>query len=99
MANKGVLLDFGKGERTISLCYVDDLVKTILRSMHQKLPSGSVYFFADQKPYKWTELEDGYKENLEFTQNAEIINSDSPGEYFCLVGSILREINWKAGYD
>jgi len=66
MANKGVLLDFGKGERTISLCHVDDLVRAILRSMHQDLPSGSVYFFADQKPYKWTELEEGIRKTLNF---------------------------------
>ena len=68
LAHKGVLLDFGKGERTISLCYVDDLIRGILRSLHQEPPSGSVYFFADEHPYQWADFEEGVKKAMNLRQ-------------------------------
>lgn len=57
MARRGILIEFGAGEREISLCFVNDLVKGIVTVTDSHLDSGSVYFIADSEPYSWDTVE------------------------------------------
>ncbi len=57
LARRGFLVDFGSGERHVSLCYVDDLVDGLVASLDSQGPSGSVYFLADSAPYPWRTVE------------------------------------------
>ncbi len=54
---RGLLLAFGRQPRTVSLCYVEDLVPGILAAGERPVPSGSIYFLADPRPYPWEEVE------------------------------------------
>ncbi|MDH3640084.1 MAG: NAD-dependent epimerase/dehydratase family protein [Gammaproteobacteria bacterium] len=58
LARRGFLVDFGTGERHLSLCYVDDLVGGLIASLDSQGPSGSVYFMADPEPYPWRAVEE-----------------------------------------
>lgn len=95
LADKGVLLDFGRGERTISLCYVDDLVRGILRSMHQELPSGSVYFFADEQPYQWTEFEESIKKAMNLRRTRKLMIPTPLVVIFAWLGQIYGKLTGK----
>lgn len=53
LVKRGFLLEFGPGEREISLCFVDDLVEGIVTVADSHLVSGSVYFIADSEPCSW----------------------------------------------
>jgi nucleoside-diphosphate-sugar epimerase len=57
LVRRGFLLEFGAGERHLSLCHVTDLVAGILRAADSQPASGSVYFVADSEPYSWREVE------------------------------------------
>ncbi|HEC13931.1 MAG TPA: NAD(P)-dependent oxidoreductase [Acidiferrobacteraceae bacterium] len=54
---RGLLVNFGHFERTVSMCYVKDLVSGIMAAATQALGSGSIYFLADPRPYPWNEVE------------------------------------------
>lgn len=53
LVKRGFLLEFGPGEREISLCFVNDLAEGIVTGADSHLESGSVYFVADSEPYSW----------------------------------------------
>ena len=95
LAEKGVLLDFGKGGRTISLCYVDDLVRGILTSMIQDTPSGSVYFFADKQPYQWAEFEEGVKKAMNLRRMRKITIPTQLVVIFAWLGQIYGKLTGK----
>ena len=95
LADKGVLLDFGSGERTISLCYVDDLVRGILQSMQQELPSGSVYFFADKHPYQWTEFEESLKKAMSLGRTRKLTIPIPMVIIFAWLGQIYGKLTGK----
>lgn len=57
LARRGFLIEFGAGEREISLCFVNDLVKGVVSVIDSHLASGSVYFVADSEPYSWAAVE------------------------------------------
>lgn len=57
LVKRGFLLEFGAGEREISLCFVNDLVEGLVRVADSHLESGSVYFIADSEPYSWDAVE------------------------------------------
>jgi nucleoside-diphosphate-sugar epimerase len=57
LVRRGFLLEFGTGEREISLCFVNDLVEGVVSVIDSHLESGSVYFIADSEPYAWATVE------------------------------------------
>lgn len=57
LAQRGFLVDFGPGERHVSLCYVDDLAGGLIAALDSQGPPGSVYFMADPEPYAWRAVE------------------------------------------
>lgn len=57
LVRRGFLVELGAGEREISLCFVNDLVKAIIVATDSHLDSGSVYFIADSEPYPWETVE------------------------------------------
>lgn len=57
LAKRGLLLEFGAGDRVVSLCHVQDLVAGLLAAVDGQGPSGSVYFLADPQPYGWRDVE------------------------------------------
>jgi len=57
LVRKGLLLEFGMGEREASLCYVGDLARAIVAAADSQFDSGSVYFVADSEGYAWSEVE------------------------------------------
>lgn len=57
LVKRGFLIEFGSGEREISLCFVNDLVEGIVTVADSHLESGSVYFVADSEPYSWGTVE------------------------------------------
>ncbi len=59
MVKRGFLLELGPGRRVASLCHVADLVSCALAAASSQVPSGSVYFVADEDPYAWREVEQG----------------------------------------
>jgi len=54
LASFGVALRIGRAERTISMIYVKDLARSVVRAL--SAPPGSVYFVADPRPYGWKEI-------------------------------------------
>ena len=54
-ANKGIILDL-RGERFLNWCYVGDLAEGLLLAAEQTVPSGSVYFIAEDRVYSLTEF-------------------------------------------
>jgi nucleoside-diphosphate-sugar epimerase len=59
MVKRGFLVEFGSGQRVVSLCHVQDLVSCALTAANSQVPSGSVYFVADEDPYAWRDVEQG----------------------------------------
>ncbi len=57
MAKRGFLLEFGRVPRTVSLCQVEDLARTVVNAAQSSAAAGAVYFLADQRPYAWSEVE------------------------------------------
>lgn len=57
LVDRGLLIRFGGKPRTVSLCYVEDLIPGILAAGERPVPSGSIYFLADPRPYPWEEVE------------------------------------------
>ena len=57
LVRRGFLIEFGAGEREISLCFVNDLVQGVVSLVDSHLASGSVYFIADSEPYSWAAVE------------------------------------------
>lgn len=57
-AARGFLPIFSGGERFINLCCVWDLVEAVLLSIECDLPSGGVYFVAEERAYSWSEIWD-----------------------------------------
>jgi nucleoside-diphosphate-sugar epimerase len=57
-AAKGLIVDLQGGERFLNWCYVDDLVETLLLAGERTLPSGAVYFVAEDRRYSTTEFHD-----------------------------------------
>lgn len=57
LVRRGFLIEFGRGAREVSLCFVNDLVEGIVTVTDGHLESGSVYFVADSEPYSWDVVE------------------------------------------
>ncbi len=57
LVRRGFLVEFGPGERTVSLCHVSDLVRGLIQAADSQSASGSVYFVADSEPYPWRRVE------------------------------------------
>ncbi len=55
-AVKGVTMEIAGGERFINPCYVEDLAEALILAAEQQVPSGSVYFIAENKSYSWSEF-------------------------------------------
>lgn len=57
LVKRGFLIEFGRGEREISLCHVNDLVNGIVRAFDSQRESGSVYFIAGSECHSWRSVE------------------------------------------
>jgi nucleoside-diphosphate-sugar epimerase len=55
-ASKGVMLDMLGGNRFLNWCYVEDLAEALLLSGERTVPSGSIYFVAEDRAYSTTEF-------------------------------------------
>jgi nucleoside-diphosphate-sugar epimerase len=55
-AAKGLIVDLRGEERFLNWCYVDDLVDTLVLAGERTLPSGAVYFVAEDRIYSTTEF-------------------------------------------
>ncbi len=55
-ASKGFLLDVGGGERFMNWCHVRDVVEALLLAGAAKVPSGSIYFVAEDRIYSSTDF-------------------------------------------
>ena len=55
-ASKGLILDMLGGARFLNWCYVEDLAEALLRAGERTLPSGSVYFIAENRVYSTAEF-------------------------------------------
>jgi len=54
-ASKGFILDM-RGERFLNWCYVEDLAEGLLLAAERPVPSGSIYFIAEDRIYSLTEF-------------------------------------------
>ncbi len=52
----GILPGFGSLTRSVSLCYVKDLVKAFHLCMEKPIESGEIFHISDPIPYKWDEF-------------------------------------------
>jgi dihydroflavonol-4-reductase len=55
VTNKGFRTLLGKGERYISLCYIEDLIHGIILAAESPKAIGQIYFIADDQIYSWRE--------------------------------------------
>jgi nucleoside-diphosphate-sugar epimerase len=55
VVNKGFKAFLGKGERYLSLCYVEDLIEGIILAAESPKAIGQIYFIADDQIYSWGE--------------------------------------------
>jgi nucleoside-diphosphate-sugar epimerase len=53
-ASKGYVLDMSGGERFLNFCYVKDLAEALLLAGEKDVPSGSVYFVAEDRVHSMT---------------------------------------------
>lgn len=53
---RGVVILFGRGEKRLSLCHVDDLVRAIILAGQASCPSGEVINIAAPEPASWREI-------------------------------------------
>jgi nucleoside-diphosphate-sugar epimerase len=53
---RGVLPRFGRGKKSLSLCYADDAVRAMLLAAGSAVPSGDVFNIADARPRTWDEI-------------------------------------------
>ncbi len=53
---KGILLSCGANQILISLCYVKDLVKSLLLSAQKNIQSGEIINIAYSNPYDWDDI-------------------------------------------
>lgn len=54
-AAKGLLVDLAGGDRFLQWCYVGDLVELLVRTGTRPVPSGSIYFAAEERVYSTAE--------------------------------------------
>jgi nucleoside-diphosphate-sugar epimerase len=55
-AAKGIILDMRGGERFLNWCHVEDLAEALLLAGERTVPSGSVYFVAEDRVYSTAEF-------------------------------------------
>lgn len=55
-ASKGFLLDIKGGERFMNWCYVEDVAEALLLAEERPLPSGTIYFVAENRDYSTSEF-------------------------------------------
>jgi nucleoside-diphosphate-sugar epimerase len=55
-ASKGFILDLRGGERFLNWCYVKDLAEALLLAGEKPVPTGSVYFVAENRAYSQAEF-------------------------------------------
>jgi nucleoside-diphosphate-sugar epimerase len=55
-STKGFLLDVGSGERFMNWCHVQDLAEALLLAGEARVPSGSIYFVAEDRVYSSSEF-------------------------------------------
>ena len=55
-ATRGWILDVGSGERFMNWCHVQDLVEALLLAGAAPVPSGSIYFVAEDRVYSSSEF-------------------------------------------
>lgn len=56
-ASRGLTVEIGGGDRFIQPCHVQDLVTALLLAGERRVPSDSVYFVAEARPYSWKEFQ------------------------------------------
>lgn len=62
-AAKGYILDMSGGERFLNWCYVKDLAEALLMAGEQSVPSGSVYFVAEDRIHSMTGFQKALQES------------------------------------
>ncbi len=55
-ASKGFLIDISGGERFMNWCYVEDLAEALFLAGEKPVPSGNIYFVAENRAYSTTEF-------------------------------------------
>jgi dihydroflavonol-4-reductase len=53
---RGILPRFGRGRKSLSLCYVEDAVRAILLAGGSGVPRGEIFNIADARPFTWDDV-------------------------------------------
>ena len=56
MAKKRIVPLIGNGDKQITICFVKDLVRSIVTALENTDKRGATYFVADEKLYSWREI-------------------------------------------
>lgn len=81
-AGRGMTIEIAGGERFLQFCYVGDLVQAISLAMEKRIPSGSIYFVAEDRSYSWSE----FRRTLLTTGEVRAINIKIPYAAAYLIG-------------
>jgi nucleoside-diphosphate-sugar epimerase len=82
-AAKGLTIEMTGGERSINLCYVEDLAEAILLAAVKEVPSGNIYFVAEDRAYTWSE----FRQLLLLTGGVKARNLKVPYWFAYLMGA------------
>ncbi len=55
-ASRGITLEITGGERYLNFCFVKDLATAVLKALKANVPSGALYFVAENRQYSWTDF-------------------------------------------
>jgi len=56
MSDRGLVLGLGRKRRPLSLCYVRDIVRALLRAAEAPLPSGEIFNIAEPEPHTMDDM-------------------------------------------
>ncbi len=55
-ASRGITLEIRGGERYLNFCFVKDAAAAALKALEANVPSGALYFVAEDKQYSWSDF-------------------------------------------
>lgn len=81
-ACRGLTIELFGGERSINLCYVEDLAAAILLAAEKETRNGGIYCVAEDRPYSWSE----FRQTLLATGGVNAFNIKIPYALAYLIG-------------
>jgi nucleoside-diphosphate-sugar epimerase len=83
-ASRGMTLEIRGKERLLNFCYVGDLVQAIVLTLEKGVPSGNIYFVAENRPYSWSQ----FREILLTTGEVKTVTIKIPKMAAYLIGLV-----------